>query len=491
MKKLIPILTGIFLTITGFSQSCLPEGIYFETQAQIDSFQVNYPGCTQIEGDVIIYSQDEISSLNGLSVLTSIGGNLEIGYNIGLTNLTGLDNLITIGGNLWIYANFELTSLSGLENLTSIGGELGIVANILLTNIAELDNLDASSITNLFIYKNNSLSACDSPLICNYLISPNGTINIYLNGPGCNNPAEIANACGISLFCLPFGNYFFFTQTEVDSFQVNFPNCNQLEGDVIIGDDLVNNLNGLIHLSSIGGKLQIGEIPSSMVALTNLTGLDSLVIIGGDLIISNILHLDNISALGSLTNVTGDLFIRHNPSLQNLSGLENLNSIGGWLYLEWNNSLESLAGLDNIASESIDILSIYRNHALSVCDVQSICEHLADPNGSSHFEENATGCNSTLEVEEACAVNLTYNVIPDHQFSISPNPSSTRITIETSAIPAKFQISIFNLNGQELISQTVTDPVTVIDIDDLQPGVYFVRLTGKKIVGVEKFVKID
>ncbi len=35
------------------AQSCLPDGITFETQAQIDSFQVNYPGCTEVEGNVV------------------------------------------------------------------------------------------------------------------------------------------------------------------------------------------------------------------------------------------------------------------------------------------------------------------------------------------------------------------------------------------------------------------------------------------------------
>jgi hypothetical protein len=37
-----------------YSQGCLPEGITFTTQAQIDSFQINYPGCNAVEGNVII-----------------------------------------------------------------------------------------------------------------------------------------------------------------------------------------------------------------------------------------------------------------------------------------------------------------------------------------------------------------------------------------------------------------------------------------------------
>jgi len=68
-----------------------PKGITFTTQAQIDSFQVNYPGCMGIEGFVVItdsYGGDDITNLNGLNVLTSIGGDLQI---YGLDTLTKSD----------------------------------------------------------------------------------------------------------------------------------------------------------------------------------------------------------------------------------------------------------------------------------------------------------------------------------------------------------------------------------------------------------------
>lgn len=58
--------------------TCLPEGIGFGTQAQIDNFQTNYPNCTVILGNVTIYGND-IANLNGLSILTSIGGIFQIG----------------------------------------------------------------------------------------------------------------------------------------------------------------------------------------------------------------------------------------------------------------------------------------------------------------------------------------------------------------------------------------------------------------------------
>ena len=102
MKKIITLLIPLHAWLLIFhaeAQSCLPEGITFTTQEHIDSFQVNYPGCNAIEGDVqITYN---ITNLNGLSVLTSIGGDLAIYYN-GLTNLTGLEGLTSIGGGLEI-----------------------------------------------------------------------------------------------------------------------------------------------------------------------------------------------------------------------------------------------------------------------------------------------------------------------------------------------------------------------------------------------------
>ena len=44
----------LLLSFSMFSQSCLPQGISFTSQAQIDSFPINYPGCTEIEGPVTI-----------------------------------------------------------------------------------------------------------------------------------------------------------------------------------------------------------------------------------------------------------------------------------------------------------------------------------------------------------------------------------------------------------------------------------------------------
>ena len=79
MKKPYIILFVLLAINSANAQGCLPEGIYFGSQAQVDSFQINYPGCTKIEGNVSISQEagnNPITNLNGLSVLTSIGGDL-------------------------------------------------------------------------------------------------------------------------------------------------------------------------------------------------------------------------------------------------------------------------------------------------------------------------------------------------------------------------------------------------------------------------------
>jgi hypothetical protein len=86
-----------------FGQSCLPEGIIFTTQSAIDSFQIKFPNCTEIGGNVTISGPYSITNLDGLSVLTSVKGDLSLESNFALENLSGLEELKTIGGNVYIY----------------------------------------------------------------------------------------------------------------------------------------------------------------------------------------------------------------------------------------------------------------------------------------------------------------------------------------------------------------------------------------------------
>jgi hypothetical protein len=505
MKKFYIFLMALVSINIANAQGCLPEGIEFKTQAQIDSFQINYPGCTKIEGNVSISQEagnNPITNLNGLNVLTSIGGDLfygatavsdftgldnltSIGGNLYLTyppvSLAGMDNLTTIGGDMVIGSDWQffygtiltslmglhsltsiggdfkilknnvLENLSGLENLTTIGGGIRINQNYSLTSLSGLDNIKEGSITSIYICHNNSLSACNVQGICNYLASPNGTVDIHTNAYGCNDPAQIASGCGISLPCLPYGNYWFFSQDEIDHFKTDYQGCTEVKGNVTITGLDISNLNGLSGVTSIVGSLQIGLYDFFLGVgnplLTSLTGLENLKYIDGNLLITEnhvlitLAGLDNLTAVGgdvligigyvgstrdnavlaslsglqNLTTVGGELYISNSAitslsgldrlisigggltiaghmSLISLTGLDNLMTIRGDLHISSNPVLSSLAGLDNITAASINNLKIIYNDSLSNCAVRSICDYLASPNGVVDIGNNATGC---------------------------------------------------------------------------------------------------
>ena len=80
-------------------------------------------------------------------------------------------------------------------------------------------------------------------------------------------------------------------------------------------------------------------------------------------------------------------------------------------------------------------------------------------------------------------------MVPSKCIVLFPNPSSDFITIETSELPTPSQLSISNLNGEELFTRQITSPKTQLDISSLPSGVYFVRLTCEKKAATGKFIK--
>jgi hypothetical protein len=440
MKKLVMIMIGISFSITGISQSCLPDGINFTSQAQIDNFQANFPGCTEIGGTVEIEG-DNILNLDGLSVLTSIGGSLYITQNDSLNNLLGLSSLTSVGGSLFISTNSSLTSFEGLDNLLVVDADVFISNNQVLTDISALGNINAENVGDLWITLNSSLETCDNPFICNYLSNPNGVIYIKSNATGCNNPPEIADDCGITLPCLPFGDYNFYSQAEIDNFQLNYPGCTDLAGTVKISG-------------------------------SDISSLDSLCVI---------------------TSIEGSLEIHNNPLLTSLSGLDSLTVTGNAVTIVGNSILTDISALSHIDTSSVTFLGINNNPLLSECEIMFVCDYLSGYYGSTHFNitGNNDGCKNLDEVLQACMVNVIEIMDENPQMRISPNPASRQITVETTDTDNEFQISIFNYNGQEVLKFKTRSAPVIIDIHNLPAGIYFVRLAGEMMIGVEKFIKID
>jgi hypothetical protein len=50
-------------------------------------------------------------------------------------------------------------------------------------------------------------------------------------------------------------------------------------------------------------------------------------------------------------------------------------------------------------------------------------------------------------------------------------------------------MTIFNINGQQIIMRQITEQQTVVDVSGLPQGVYFVKVSNERTVMVGKFVK--
>jgi hypothetical protein len=80
-------------------------------------------------------------------------------------------------------------------------------------------------------------------------------------------------------------------------------------------------------------------------------------------------------------------------------------------------------------------------------------------------------------------------MVQNENLTVYPNPASIQITVETTSAPAKSQLSISNLNGQQLITRQITQPKTQLDISSLPSGVYVVKLTSTQSVATTKLIK--
>ena len=73
--------------------------------------------------------------------------------------------------------------------------------------------------------------------------------------------------------------------------------------------------------------------------------------------------------------------------------------------------------------------------------------------------------------------------------SIFPNPAADRITMISQPGATAGRVTVFNLEGESCLQQSVTGSVSVIGIITLPPGFYFLRLVTKEGVQVGKFIK--
>lgn len=409
MRVLCLILLALLIfSFQASSQSCLPNGIEFNTQSAIDSFPINYPGCTEIEGNLKIKGFG-ITNVDSLNSIERIGGELRIEINPDLLLLTGLSSLKSIAGNLILAGNYMLSDLKGLDSLQSIGKSFMLFSNGLknfqgISSIKKINQdfiiTDHDSIKDL-----NGLESIDS-IIGGFILQGNDNL---INLEGLNS---LKYLYGISLD----QNSSLLSLKGLDSLRKmgtlgisvchklkNVTNLNALKylgGLSLIYNNGLVGLNGLIGIDTLPSGIRITNCDS----IKDLSGLDSVSSIGGIVFINRNDALTSLKGLENLKSIGGYLRIDENASLKTLSSLQKIESIGGYLFIEDNDSLRDLEGLENIKANSITDLYLQGNDNLSFCSVKSVCDFLSyNVRGHEEIENNDCGCNSVAEVEAACA----------------------------------------------------------------------------------------
>lgn len=287
-RKLLPAFIVFLLTMRLAAAQC--GDVTLSSQAEVDNFATNYPGCTEV-------------------------GNLTISGN-DITNLNELLSLQKIDGDLHIVNCPLLTNVNGLSNITGLGGSLQIKGNNVLSNIAGLANIDHNTISSLTIKDNPELAACRYENICVYLFTGKPK-EISGNNANCYNENDIKYICAQYLPPSCPGDVSLTSQAQVDDFAL-YPRCTIVNGSLVISGSDITNLNGLVSIKEITGALYI----SGCTSLTDISGLSSLEGIGGRLSIGDNSLLSNINGLQALKSVGEYLLLENNPELTDVSGLQ-------------------------------------------------------------------------------------------------------------------------------------------------------------------------
>ena len=370
-----------------------------------------FDNLTSVGGDLIFINSSSMTSFTGLDNLTSIGGGLLFGGGVGsftnftglgnltsigeglnarsigtLTSLTGLDNLTTVGGNFTMRDNVSVTSLAGLAKLTTVGGDFTIRNNGTLTSLTGLDSLTTvgGRLEINYIGSLTSLTGLEN------LTTVGGSLTIENNG-SLTNLTGLENLTSVGETLTIFDNESLTNLTGLD-------NLTTVEGGVSIRNNgSLTSLTGLENLPTIGVDFTIRDNGS----LTSLSALENLTTVERTFSIENNGFLTSLTGLGNLTTVGMDLSIEDNVSLTSLTGLDSLTSIGNNLLVDNNGNLPNLTGLENLVSIGNNLYVRDNSSLTDCCVIETWVENNVIAN-SYAISNNATGCDSYSEIEEAC-----------------------------------------------------------------------------------------
>ncbi len=385
------LLLGTIHIVSIKAQTCIPEKFYFESQGEIDSFPINYPGCTEILGSIFIVNNEEITNLNGLSQLTRIDSIFHLFNLPQLGSLAGMENIQYVANRL------QISGLPMIQNLNELS-EIDSVGSLSIRNCSRLSNLTGlESLTS--VATSVSISELDS----------------LINLEGLGNLLNVGGNLGVGQNPL---------MTSIDQLHPAI----QVDGLRILNNESLTEINVLQEDTLINLNVHLANNPS----LTSITGLNGLKEIGEFLNISNCDQLTEISGFNNLRQIGSTFWLSsgtmsdmtafsslesigaHPPptfptprtlidiaELESLTGLENLTSIGGNLTIIFSD-ISDLTPLQNVDFSGATSVTLEHNSQLTDCSISNFCTYVNLDTTRVELTNNAFGCNTTEEILESC-----------------------------------------------------------------------------------------
>ncbi len=84
---------------------------------------------------------------------------------------------------------------------------------------------------------------------------------------------------------------------------------------------------------------------------------------------------------------------------------------------------------------------------------------------------------------------INQNDIRKHVLSVYPNPASNQINIKKPEGVKEATITVYNIIGKQLISESTNQNITTFSLDELPRGQYIIRLISGDLVLTKTFLK--
>ncbi len=249
-----------------------------------------------------------------------------------------------------------------------------------------------------------------------------------------------------------FGDLLITQQSEIDNF-----NYTEVTGYVYITGTGIANLDGLSELTTVGNYFFLFN-----TNVEHVDGLGNLATTGDFLYFVTNPLLTEIDGLSNFTSANGGVYFDDNDQLTNLDGMIGLTTTAT-IAVRGNAVISDVSGLGSVTTMNGG-LEVTSNPMLSDCCVPYELEDLA---AYVSYFGNAPGCNSSSEVEAACAgCDLAIDQINTTMPSCSGNDDGS-ITVSASCEDcAGIQYSIGNGFQPENVFDGLTAGAYTVTVQD-------------------------